>query len=144
MTFHVVIPMHSLTHMRFPMLNTDTASFSLTLMHFFLSYIFHPFSQHTPFPDSPPILCATSSTLCSCHFICSIVTSSLCSSAPLMAKALPIPNLSGKIVSFLKYSHCYQINVISFSLSNSIILESSDVLATVCICSQFCVQASQG
>ena len=52
-TFHVVIPMHSLTHMGFPMLNTDTASLSLTLMHFFLSYIFHPFSQHTPFLVAP-------------------------------------------------------------------------------------------
>lgn len=148
-TFHVVIPMHFLTHVGFPILNTNTASVSLTLMCFFLSYIFHPFSQHTPFPVSPPYYSLY-------HFIyplflwfhllrCDIIVSapSLCSSAPLMAKALLIPNLPGKIASFLKYSHCYQINVISFSLSNSLKLELSDVLETVCICSQFYVQASQ-
>ena len=91
-TFHVVIPMHSLTHVGFLMLNTNTASVSLTLMCFFLSYIFHPFSQHTPFPVSPPNYSLH-------HFIyplflwfhllrCDIIVSapSLCSSAPLMLK----------------------------------------------------------
>lgn len=122
---YVVIPMHFLTHVGFPILNTNTASVSLTLMCFFLSYIFHPFSQHTPFPVSHLIiLCTTSSTLCSYDFIClpDIIVSapSLCSSALSWLKLCLFLTCLEKLLPFLKYSHCYQINVISFSLSNSL------------------------
>lgn len=118
------------------------APFSLTMVCLFSPYILYSFPQHMPFSILLPYSLLLLPFLNSLH---PLLAPWFCSPASLISNTLLTLDLPRKIVSFLKYSHCYQRNMRFFLLFQTLQLWSSSAVPEIVhICSQFHVLANQG